>query len=135
MWRKAEGRGGGTQARGSLSGLHTRWLCCALDSVRSRLCAAGQRSLLPGSWTPKWPKTPPAIPDPGTWEQQEGSHPSAPRQGGRAPTHLLVWELQCMNQLRLLSTYMAQALSSLPSIMSLPTLALATPKAGSGWLS
>ncbi|KAI1240762.1 hypothetical protein IHE44_0009204, partial [Lamprotornis superbus] len=39
---------------------------------------------------------------------------------------------KCMNQLRLLSTYMAHALSSLPSIMSLTTLILAMPKAGSG---
>lgn len=54
---------------------------------------------------------------------------------GTRRAHLLVWELPCMNQLRLLSTYMAQALSSLPSIMSLATLARATPKAGSGWLS
>lgn len=50
-------------------------------------------------------------------------------------TYLLVCELLCMNQLRLLSTYMAQALSSLPSMASLRTSMRATPKAGSGWLS
>lgn len=47
----------------------------------------------------------------------------------------LVCELLCMNQERLLSTYMAQALSSFPSITSFSTSARATPKAGSGWLS
>lgn len=49
--------------------------------------------------------------------------------------YLLVCELLCMNQLRLLSTYMAQALSSLPSMASFRTSMRATPKAGSGWLS
>lgn len=52
-----------------------------------------------------------------------------------APTYLLVCELLCMNQLRLLSTYMAQALSSFPSMTSFSTSTRATPKAGSGWLS
>ncbi|TNN49120.1 hypothetical protein EYF80_040662 [Liparis tanakae] len=49
-------------------------------------------------------------------------------------TYLLVWELLCMNQERLLSTYMAHALSSFPSIMSFMVLILATPNAGSGAL-
>lgn len=52
-----------------------------------------------------------------------------------AAPYLLVWELLCMNHERLLSTYMAQALSSFPSIMSFMVLILATPNAGSGWLS
>lgn len=50
-------------------------------------------------------------------------------------TYLLVCELLCMNQERLLSTYMAQALSSFPSITSFRTSPRATPNAGSGWLS
>lgn len=87
----------------------------------------GKATLLPQkatrSETPI-PAGPYSLPDPSCQGRTELRGP-----------YLLVWELLCMNQLRLLSTYMAQALSSLPSMASFSTSTRATPKAGSGWLS
>ena len=60
--------GGEPELRG---GLHTRWLCSALDSVQFPPLRCGPALASPWKLDAKVAEDTARIPDPGMWEQQE----------------------------------------------------------------